>query len=127
MIEGALARGASGYIAKSIDPADLPYALRVLAEAEAPRAVPFGIGDDADVLASSGLTERELTILRAVARGLPNRAIAKELWVSEQTVKFHLTNAYRKLGVSNRTEAARWVYEHGLASWTGPTAIGSRQ
>jgi DNA-binding NarL/FixJ family response regulator len=127
VIEGALARGANGYIAKSIDPADLPYALRVLAEAESPRAVPLGIGNHADVVASSGLTERELTILRAVARGLPNRAIAKELWVSEQTVKFHLTNAYRKLGVSNRTEAARWAYEHGLASSTGPGTIRSRQ
>jgi DNA-binding NarL/FixJ family response regulator len=126
VIEEALARGASGYIAKGIDPADLPYALRALTEADAPSAVPFGLGKAADDLAGTGLTERELTILRAVARGLPNRAIAKELWVSEQTVKFHLTNAYRKLGVSNRTEAARWAYEHGLASWTGQTA-GSRQ
>ncbi len=127
VIEEALVRGASGYIAKSIDPADLPHALRVLAEAEAPHAVPFAIGDDADGLASFGLTERELTTLSAAARGLPNRAIAKELWVSEKTVKFHLTHVYRKLGVSNRTEAARWAYEHGLASWTGRTAIGRRQ
>jgi DNA-binding NarL/FixJ family response regulator len=53
--------------------------------------------------------------LLAVARGLSNQAIAKELWVTEQTVKFHLHNVYRKLGVKNRTEAARFVYEHGLA------------
>ena len=53
-------------------------------------------------------------IVRAVARGLSNEAIAKELWVAEQTVKFHLTNIYRKLGVSNRTEAARYAFERGL-------------
>ena len=61
-----------------------------------------------------GLTERETAILSALARGLSNEAIGKELWVAEQTVKFHLTNIYRKLGVSNRTEAARLAYQHGL-------------
>jgi len=61
-----------------------------------------------------GLTERELGIVRAVARGLSNEAISKELWVAEQTVKFHLTNIYRKLGVTNRTEAARYAFEQGL-------------
>ena len=50
----------------------------------------------------------------ALARGLSNEAIGKELWVAEQTVKFHLTNIYRKLGVSNRTEAARLAYQNGL-------------
>src|SRR5471030_3514588 len=53
-------------------------------------------------------------ILTALARGLSNEAIGKELWVAEQTVKFHLTNIYRKLGVSNRTEAARLAYQNGL-------------
>ncbi len=55
-----------------------------------------------------------MAILQAVARGLSNQAIGKELWVTEQTVKFHLTNIYRKLGVANRTEAARYAYQHGL-------------
>jgi len=45
---------------------------------------------------------------------LSNQAIAKELWLAEQTVKFHLTNIYRKLGVGNRTEAVRLAYQHGL-------------
>ena len=62
----------------------------------------------------SGLTEKELGILKAVARGLSNDAIGKELWLSEQTVKFHLHKIYRKLGLANRTEAARYAYEHGL-------------
>ncbi|HEY5294073.1 MAG TPA: helix-turn-helix transcriptional regulator, partial [Gaiellaceae bacterium] len=51
----------------------------------------------------------ELQIMKAVARGLSNKAIAKELWITEQTVKFHLGNVYRKLGISNRTEAACWT------------------
>jgi DNA-binding NarL/FixJ family response regulator len=46
---------------------------------------------------------------------LPNRKIGSELWVTEQTVKFHLTNIYRKLGVSNRTEAARAAFRLGMA------------
>ena len=67
-----------------------------------------------DAAKQAGLTERETAILKALARGLSNDAIGKELWVAEQTVKFHLTNIYRKLGVSNRTEATRYAYEHGL-------------
>ena len=61
-----------------------------------------------------GLTEREVDVLKALARGLSNQAISKEFWVTEQTVKFHLSNIYRKLGVANRTEAARFAYENGL-------------
>jgi DNA-binding NarL/FixJ family response regulator len=55
------------------------------------------------------LTPRELEILELVARGYTNAVIAKRLWVTEWTVKFHLANTYRKLGVSNRTQAARYV------------------
>ena len=45
---------------------------------------------------------------------MSNKQIAKELFLAEQTVKFHLTNIYRKLDLANRTEAARYAYEHGL-------------
>jgi DNA-binding NarL/FixJ family response regulator len=61
-----------------------------------------------------GLTRREVEILRLAAEGLANGEIAKHLWVTEQTVKFHLSNVYRKLGISNRTEASRWAQIHGL-------------
>jgi DNA-binding NarL/FixJ family response regulator len=61
------------------------------------------------------LTDREVDLLKALARGLSNRGIAKEFWITEQTVKFHLTNIYRKLGVVNRTEAVRYAYTHGIA------------
>ena len=55
-----------------------------------------------------------LTILGALARGLSNDEIAKEFWVAPQTVKFHLSNIYRKLEVTNRTEASRWAQVNGL-------------
>ena len=61
-----------------------------------------------------GLTARELEILRLVAGGLSNARIAAKLWVTEQTVKFHLSNVYRKLGVGNRTEASHYAHVHGL-------------
>lgn len=60
------------------------------------------------------LTDRELEILRLVAEGHRNGRIASQLCVSEQTVKFHLSNTYRKLGVSNRTEASRYAYVHDV-------------
>jgi DNA-binding NarL/FixJ family response regulator len=65
---------------------------------------------------STKLTERELEILRLMADGFSNSQLARMLWLSEQTVKFHLSNVYRKLGVSNRTEAARWAQRNGLLS-----------
>jgi DNA-binding NarL/FixJ family response regulator len=128
-IGGALARGASGYISKSLDPGDLPGALRGIEEAEVVHGLRGRSNEGVDAPATFGLTERELTIVCAAARGLSNRSIAKELWVSEQTVKFHLTNVYRKLGVSNRTEAARWAYERGLAGgvWLATASGGGRR
>jgi DNA-binding NarL/FixJ family response regulator len=60
------------------------------------------------------LTGRELEILRLVAAGFPNGAIATQLWITEQTVKFHLSNVYRKLGVQNRTQASHIAHTNGL-------------
>ena len=114
LIQTALKRGASAYIVKSIDPDDLAGALRQALDGNV--FTTAGVTEDPGERAAkdAGLTERELVIVRAVARGLSNEAIAKELWVAEQTVKFHLTNIYRKLGVANRTEAARYAYQQGL-------------
>jgi DNA-binding NarL/FixJ family response regulator len=113
-IEAALSRGAAAYIVKSISPADLASAVAQAVEGTVYHAL--GMLDEEEVAADNhGLTEREIVILRAVARGLPNRAIGQELWVTEQTVKFHLTNIYRKLGVANRTEAARAAFRLGTA------------
>ena len=49
-----------------------------------------------------------------MAAGASNSAIAAELWITQQTVKFHLSNVYRKLGVANRTQASRYAHVHGL-------------
>jgi len=62
----------------------------------------------------AGLTRRELEILRLVAQGHANSQVAKILWVTDQTIKFHLISMYRKLGVSNRTEASHWAVAQGL-------------
>jgi DNA-binding NarL/FixJ family response regulator len=113
-VRAAFARGASAYIVKSVNPLDLPSALRQVVEATVYQAPPLVHGAAAAPPAVAGLTDREMEILKAVARGLSNQAIGKEFWVTEQTVKFHLTNIYRKLGVSNRTEATRFAYNNGL-------------
>ena len=114
LIDNVLKRGASAYIVKSVNPVDLPSVIRQAIEETVYTAV--GMPDDPSSRAAkaAGLTERELAILTALARGMSNAAIAKQLWVAQQTVKFHLTNIYRKLGVANRTEAARYAYQQGL-------------
>jgi DNA-binding NarL/FixJ family response regulator len=71
------------------------------------------------------LTDRELEVLRLVAAGAPNSRIAAQLWITEQTVKFHLSKVYRKLGVSNRTEASHHAYVHGLFETTPGTRIAA--
>jgi DNA-binding NarL/FixJ family response regulator len=62
------------------------------------------------------LTPREVEILQLVAQGLSNSELAERLWVSDQTVKFHLSNVYRKLHVESRAKASRWAAVHGLLS-----------
>jgi DNA-binding NarL/FixJ family response regulator len=111
-IEAALRRGACGYIVKSVGALDLPAVLRQAVSGNVFHAV---VPSEASSAKAAGLTEKEMEILKAVARGLSNQAIGKELWVTEQTIKHHLTNIYRKLGVANRTEAVRYAFEHGLA------------
>jgi DNA-binding NarL/FixJ family response regulator len=69
-----------------------------------------------------GLTPRELEILRLVAAGASNGRIARTLWVAEQTVKYHLSNIYRKLGVANRTQASHYAHVHRLVDPPAPTA-----
>ena len=115
IVQTVLNHGAAAYIVKSVNPIDLSSALRQALEGTVFSAV--GLPEKTaqeDAVKAAGLTDRETTILKALARGLSNEAIGKELWVAQQTVKFHLTNIYRKLDVKNRTEAARYAYEHGL-------------
>jgi len=113
-ISEALERGACAYIVKSIDASDLAAALRQAMSGTFYCVGDLRLDDRARAELEAGLSGREVEVLQGVARGLSNRAIARELWLSDQTVKFHLHNIYRKLGVSNRTEAAKYAFEHGM-------------
>ena len=115
VIQAAFNRGASAFIVKHIDPRDLPAAIRQAIAGAIFQ--PLGLLERAaDVAArEADLSKRELTILQALQSGQSNKQIAAQLFLAEQTVKFHLTNIYRKLGVNSRTEAVRYAFEHGMA------------
>jgi DNA-binding NarL/FixJ family response regulator len=118
-IGAALAAGAVAYVLKTVQAEDLAYAMRqafthsvyVAANAVARQPWPPRPVEDPTPV---GVTRREAEILRLVAEGHSNADVARMLWIAEQTVKFHLSNIYRKLNVSNRTEASRWAQLHGL-------------
>lgn len=118
-IQTALKRGASGYMLKTVNPVDLPAALRTAVAGTVYHAIGASEAVPDEGARAAGLTDREIEILRLVAKGLTTEAIGGKLWVSVPTVKFHLRNVYRKLGVANRTAAARWAYENGLVSTVG--------
>jgi DNA-binding NarL/FixJ family response regulator len=117
-IEAALRAGASAYIAKPTDPSDLATAIRqvfhrsifpAMSQVEPPGSAVASARSDQE-----NLTARELEVLRHVAAGLSNVEIARKLWVTDHTVKFHLSNVYKKLGVANRTQACRRAGSLGL-------------
>jgi DNA-binding NarL/FixJ family response regulator len=122
VIDAALQRGAVAYIVKRIDPADLPSLIRQAFDGNV--FFPVVARPTAAGAPHSGLTQREADILRALADGLSNKQIARQFWLSEQTIKFHLTNIYRKLEVSSRTEAVRHAYERGLIENPMLRAVG---
>jgi DNA-binding NarL/FixJ family response regulator len=118
-VDAALLAGASAYIVKSVQPVDLASVLRQASTGtvyHAPSGSPTPASADAPAPNGPALTGRETAILSAVAAGLTTKAISQDLWVSEHTVKFHLTNIYRKLGVTNRSGAVRYALEHDLAA-----------
>jgi DNA-binding NarL/FixJ family response regulator len=115
-INGALAAGASAYVVKSAMPADVAAVLRQVVNGVV-FVAPAG-GQQSRPAAEPErplLTERELAVLTAVAAGKTSAQISQELWISEHTTKFHLTNIYRKLGVPNRAGAVRFAIESGIA------------
>ena len=117
--------GASGFLLKDVRPEQLAEAVRVVAAGDtllAPaitqrlieefvRRRPPGAGPPAQV---SELTERELEVLRLVARGLSNAEIATTLFLSEATVKTHVTHILAKLNLRDRVQAVVLAYESGL-------------
>jgi DNA-binding NarL/FixJ family response regulator len=115
----ALDAGAVGYLLKDAEPDEIAKAVRAAARGEAPldpragRALLSARGSSSPL---DGLSEREREVLRLVARGLPNKLIARELSISEKTVKTHLTNVFRTIGVTDRTQAALWAERNGLGT-----------
>lgn len=122
----AIRAGASGFMLKDAPPEDLVAAVRVVAAGEAllapsvtrrmlaelaARPAP-GAGDQ--VALDAGLTERELEVLRRVARGLSNAEIASELFLGEATVKTHVSRVLGKLGLRDRVQAVVFAYENGI-------------
>jgi DNA-binding NarL/FixJ family response regulator len=116
-LAAAEAAGAHAVISRSVQASSLGVLLREIAAGTVYHA--FGdVRREVPETRVEGLTGRELEVLRLVAAGLPNVAIARQLWVTEQTVKFHLSNVYRKLGVANRTQASHYAHMRGLVDVT---------
>ncbi len=117
-IEAAFSAGASVYCVKTAEADDLASAIRQAFNSSIyyanGRARSSDSAPSREPARDPGLTKREVEILQLVAEGYSNSQLAKMLWVTEQTVKFHLSNIYRKLDVANRTEASRWAQLNGL-------------
>jgi len=110
-VQQAMALGVTSYVGKGTRADDLPSIVRhVIAGA---LVLPAASMEDRS---SVDLTQRELEVLRLAAEGLSNSEIGARLYVTEQTVKFHLGNIYRKMGVANRTEAAHQALRRGFIS-----------
>jgi DNA-binding NarL/FixJ family response regulator len=117
VVDAAIEAGAFAHVAKSSHPDALAETVGDALELDsAVHAMSIG--------RPSRLTPRELEILQLLAQGHSNAQLAKLLWVTEQTIKFHLSNIYRKLNVSNRTEAAHWAQVRGLLE-TAPDPVGA--
>ena len=122
----ALRAGASGFLLKDVPAEELVQAIRVVADGAAMLAPSvtrrlldmyagrLPQGSESPPAALGTLTERELEVLRLVARGLSNAEVAKELFVSETTVKTHVGHVLTKLGLRDRVQAAVFAYESGL-------------
>ena len=114
----AIDAGAVGYLLKDAEPEELLAGIRAAARGEsplAPRAAAKLISGRRDPPANPDLTAREREILGLLAQGRPNKVIARELDIAEQTVKNHLGRIFQALGVDDRTQAALWAQRNGLS------------
>lgn len=113
-IIGAIQRGAQGYLLKGAPRAELFNAIRVVARGESLLAPGVAARVMAHLRDPEPLTAREREVLGHMAAGRPNKEIARELTISERTVKFHVSQILKKLEATNRTEAVRRARERGL-------------
>ncbi len=112
-IQEAFASGAAAYVTQRAGAEDVAAALRQ----SFGQNVHFRRADISQpdrIARETPLTPREREVLQVVFEGRTNAEAAKALFVTEQTIKYHLSNVYTKLNVSNRTQASRWAHEHGL-------------
>jgi DNA-binding NarL/FixJ family response regulator len=116
----ALDAGAIGYLLKDSQTDELVRAIRAAARGESPLAPKAARELSARRRSSPAdqLTERELEVLVLLAKGNPNKLIARRLEISEKTVKNHVTSIFQALGVSDRTQAALWAQRHGIERLT---------
>jgi len=115
-IVAALDAGAVGYLLKDADPEDVLQGIRAVSRGESPihpRAARALLGVRAGTTQVQ-LTARESEVLKLVKDGLANKQIARRLDISERTVKAHLTSAFSRIGVADRTQAALWAQRNGL-------------
>lgn len=120
VIQSMIQAGAVGYLLKEEAPAAIVDAVRAAARGEGrwSAAVASKLAAWAarppQAEPASDLTEREVAVVRLLARGWDNRRIGRELAISERTVRFHLRNIYDKIGADTRAEAAVWAVHRGL-------------
>ena len=111
--------GAVAYLLKDVGPRELADTIRAAARGEVrlhpevTRKLMSGIAGETP--AAEPLTRREQEVLACLGRGLANKEIAAELFISEKTVKTHVSNVLEKLGLADRTQAALYAVKHGLA------------
>jgi DNA-binding NarL/FixJ family response regulator len=116
-ILGAIDAGAVGYLLKDAEPDELLRGVRAAAAGEAPfspKAAKALLSFGAQRQVAGDLSDREREVLACVVEGLPNKLIARRLAISEKTVKAHLTSVFRRIGVTDRTQAALWAERHGI-------------
>jgi DNA-binding NarL/FixJ family response regulator len=119
----ALDAGAVGYLLKDAEPDDLVRGIEAASRGEsplAPRAASAVLAARSERRpAVDELSDREREVLALVAGGQPNKLIARELGISEKTVKAHMTRILAVLEVTDRTQAALWAQRNGLAGPAG--------
>jgi DNA-binding NarL/FixJ family response regulator len=118
-VTGAVRAGAIGYLLKDTDSEELGRAIRAAAEGRvylAPEAAERLMREVRAPESPEALTEREMEVLKLLARGKANKQIASALHVSEKTVKAHVSAVLMKLGVQSRTQAALHAVKAGLVS-----------
>lgn len=115
-VRDAIAAGAVGYVLKDCTTAELLNAVRAAAEGNTPLdprvagALLPATGADADP--AEQLSDRERQVLGLASQGMANKQIARSLGIAERTVKVHLGNVFKRIGVADRTSAALWAREH---------------